>query len=127
MVGKHRIQQEVSVKFWGREPALYLALFAALVQMGSQFIWHLSDDQQGVLNAVAAALVGLIVAFMAHSDGESAAIMGFVQALLALGVAFGLGLDATAQSIIMSFVSAAVAMFIRGTVTAKLDADGLRR
>lgn len=115
------------MKFFGREPALYLALFASIVQLGSQFIWHLSTDQQGVLNAVAVALVGLITAFALHSDGESAAVLGFVQAILAAGLAFGLELDPTAQSVIMSFAAAVVAMFIRTQSVARVDALGARR
>lgn len=105
------------MKWFGREPALFLALFAAAVKMLAAFWIDLTVDQQAVLNAAAAAIVGLIVAFMV-GDGIQAAILGFAQAALALGIGFGLHMTADNQAVLMSFVAVAVSMFVRTQVTA---------
>lgn len=101
-----------------REPALYLTLFATAVRLLAAFWLDLSDGQQAVLNACATAVAGLIVAVWVRRDGQVAALLGVVQAILALAVGFGANLSAEAQAVIMSFVGAAAAMFVRTQVTA---------
>lgn len=102
-----------------REPALlFLGLISAVIQMVSAFVLPLSPDQQGVLNAVAVAIMGVITAVMVHSDQLAPAILGFVQSAIAVGLAFGMHLSADNQSVIMTFVAAVVAMFVRQVVTA---------
>lgn len=113
-------------KIFGREPALWLALVAVVVKVVSAFWLHTSVDQQAVINACAAAAVGLIVAFMVH-DGVSAAILGLVQATVALAVGFGLHLSADNQALLLSLATAVVAMFTRTQVTAKVSATELTR
>lgn len=106
-----------------REPALYLTLFATLVRLLGAFAIHLSDGQQAVLNAAATAIAGLIVALWVRRDGQVAALLGVVQAVLALAVGFGADLSAEAQAIIMSFVGAAAAVVVRTQVTAPVPAE----
>jgi hypothetical protein len=108
-------------RFLGREPAVFLTLFATAVRFFAAFILDLTADQQAVLTAAAAAVAGLIVAVMVH-DGLVAGILGVAQALLALAVGFGLSIDAEHQAVIMSLVGAAVAMFVRTQVVAKVPA-----
>jgi hypothetical protein len=108
-------------KIFGREPALWLGLFAIIVKVVSAFWIHTSTDQQSVINACAAAAVGVAVAFSTH-DGVSAAILGFVQATIALGVGFGLHWSPDQQAMVMSLAAALVAMFTRTQVTAKVSA-----
>jgi hypothetical protein len=110
------------VKIFGREPALWLALTAAAIKLAAAFLVDLTGDQQAVLNAVAAAAVGLLVAAVVR-DGVSAAILGFAQALLALAIGFGLDVTAENQAVIMAFVAAAVGMFERTQVTAPTSAS----
>lgn len=121
MPGKHELpdpaQEEGTVKIFGREPALWLAAIAAIVQLGSQFLWHFSDTQQSVINAVAVALVGVLTAVSVDVDKLPPAILGLVQAALALGIGFGWHLDPASQVVIMSAVGALVAMFVRTQVT----------
>lgn len=105
------------MRIFGREPALWLALIAAAIKLAAAFLVDLTGDQQAVLNAVAAAAVGLIVAGVTR-DGVSAAILGLAQALLALTIGFGLDVTAENQAVIMAFVAAAVGMFERTQVTA---------
>lgn len=109
------------MKIFGREPAAVLAFVAVAIKLIAAFGVNLSSDQQAVLNAVAAAAVGLLVAFMAH-DALAAPLYGLAQAALALAVGFGLHWSADQQAVVLSFVQVAVAMFVRTQVTAKTPA-----
>lgn len=109
-------------KIFGREAPLWLALIAASVKLASTFWLHLSNDQQILLNAAAAATAGFIVAFLVR-DGIQAAVLGFAQAGLALGVGFGLDMPAEHQAVLLSFVAVAIGMFERTQVTAPVPAD----
>jgi hypothetical protein len=108
-------------KIFGREPAALLAFVAVAIKLLAAFGIGLSTDQQSVLNAVAAAAVGLTVAAMTH-DGLAAAVYGFAQAALALAVGFGLHWSADQQAIVLSAVSVVIAMFVRTQVTAPVPA-----
>lgn len=110
----------------GREPSLWLGLVAVLVKMAAAFGLDVSGEQQAVVNALAAALVGLILAVMAH-DGVGAAVLGFVQATLALAVGFGLDWSAERQAVLLSVAAAVVAMFDRTQVTAPVPAGAVQR
>lgn len=104
------------MRIFAREPALWLALVAALVQ-GVGLILDWSIDQQGAINAVAVAVLGAVTAFVVK-DGISAAVLGGVQAVLNLVLAFGLKLDPHAQAAIMTLAAALVGMFVRTQVIA---------
>lgn len=107
-----------------RDPALYLSLFATALKLVCAFWLNLSGDQQAVLNATAAAIVGVAVAIWVRRDGQVAAILGFAQALLALAVGFGLHLDAEQQAIVMAFVGTALSAFTRTQMIASTPATG---
>lgn len=111
----------MNVKFFGREPALFLALLTAAVQVVSAFVIEVSADQMTWINAAAAAVVGLVIAVVAH-DSLSAPILGAAQALLSLAVGFGLDLTVDQQAVLMGFVAVAVSMFVRQQVTAPVPA-----
>lgn len=111
------------VKIFGREPAALLSLVAVAIKLLAAFGAGLSPDQQAVLNAVAAAAVGLAVAVMAH-DALAAPLYGFAQAALALALGFGLHWTADQQAVVLSFVQVAIAMFLRTQVTAKTSMVG---
>lgn len=100
-----------------REPALWLNLFATLVAWLSTWLLHLTPEQQSVLNGVAYAVMGIIIAAMT-GDGLSAAILGFFKALIALGLGFGLHLSDDMQATVLSLVAAVTSMFIRTQVIA---------
>jgi hypothetical protein len=112
------------VKIFGREPAALLALVAVAVKLIAAFGVQLSADQQAVVNAAAAAIVGLVVAFVAH-DALAAPLYGFAQAALALAVGFGLHWSADQQAVVLSFVQVALALFLRTQVTAKTPAPAI--
>lgn len=94
------------------------ALVAVVVKLVAAFGVNVSSDQQSLINALAAAVVGLAVAVMTH-DGLPAAVPGFVQAASALAVGFVLHRSADRQAVVMSFAAAVVAMFVRTQVTAR--------
>lgn len=112
------------MKFLGREPALWMSLFSSLVMFVSAFLFPLSPEQQGVLNACCTAAFGLLAAWFIARDGLSAAILGFFKSILALAIAFGLHMSTDKQAIVMMLVSGLVAMFLRTQVTASVTADG---
>lgn len=101
------------MKIFGREPALIAALVTSAIAMFSAFVLPLSIDQQGVLNAAVAAVLGLVTAVALRSDGISAAVLGLVKATLAVGIAFGLSWSPEMQAVALSFAAAVTGMFVR--------------
>lgn len=99
-----------------RDPALWLSLLATAIRLAVGFGLPLTVDQQSLLNAVLAAVVGLVVAFTVRHDGQVAAILGFVGAAIALAIGFGLRLSPENQALIMSFVGTVLAAFTRTQV-----------
>lgn len=109
---------------WGREPAVWLALFAALVQGVSGFFFHLADEQQGVLNAAAVAFFGLVTAVAVKGDYLLPGILGMIKALFALGLAFGAHFAPDKQSLVMILVTAVFTTIVRKNVVAPISASG---
>lgn len=107
-----------------RDPALYLFLVATAVKLFSAFVLHVSDNTQALVNAVAIAVAAAIVAAVVKHDGQVAAILGVAQALLALAVGFGLHLSADNQALVMTFLGALAAGFVRTQVVAPASATG---
>lgn len=118
MVGKHMAPRNPLI--FGREPALYITLAATAIKLIAAFVIDLNTGQQSALNAVVAAAAGLAIAHIVR-DGQVAAILGIVQAFIALAIGFGLKIDPDAQAVIMSFVATAAAMFTRTQVTAPVQ------
>lgn len=108
-------------KILGREPALWLTLVAVLVKVATAYGLNLTIDQQALVNAAAAAIVGLVIAAIVH-EGAVAAITGLTQAGIALAVGFGAHLSADQQAALMSLVAIAVGMYVRTQVTAPVSA-----
>lgn len=106
-----------------RDPAFYVTLFATVVRLVAAFVIDLSADQQTWLNAGAAAVGGLVVAFWVKREGQVAALTGLASALLAIAVGFGANISAEGQAAIMSFVGVAAAAFIRTQVVAPTPAE----
>jgi hypothetical protein len=111
-------QGENHVKIFGREPALILGLVAAAIQLVSATVLPLSIEQQGVLNAVAVAVIGLLTAAAVSAEKAAPAVLGVVQAVLACALAFGLALEPATQGAIMAFTTALVSAFVRTQVVA---------
>ncbi|WP_041837082.1 hypothetical protein [Actinosynnema mirum] len=92
------------MKVFGREPAYWLALVSSVVAFVSAAVLPLSVEQQGVLNAAAAALFGVLTAWTLAGERLVAALVGLGKALVAAGLAFGLALAPEVQSTLMVLV-----------------------
>jgi hypothetical protein len=113
------------VKIFGREPAAWAALVAVLLQVVGAFVADFDPTVQAWVNAVVAAVLGLIVAISVR-DGVVAAITGLAQAVITLAVGLGLDWSSERQAIVLSAVGAIAAAFVRTQVTARIAAADLR-
>ncbi|MFB6665967.1 hypothetical protein [Streptomyces parvus] len=104
-------------RIFGREPSAILGLVAVAVQFFSAFVMEVSQDTQTAVNAVAAAAVGLAVAWIVR-DGVIAAVTGLAAAALALGMNVGLDWSTDRQAAYMAAVMVAAQWFVRTQVTA---------
>ena len=112
------------MKIFGREPALVMAFLMSLIALISAFVFPLSIEQQGVLNAGVIALFGLITAALLAREKLVAAVEGFVRALVAIGIAFGLHWSPEQQAVVITFVSLAAALLgIRPQVVASVPPE----
>lgn len=112
------------MKVLGREPVIWTTAVAAIVQFISAFFIPVTADQQGVIAAVAIAVLGFIGAVQLHDGTWAQAFVVVVKALVALAVAFGLHWAPDQQMIFMGLVQAVLALFVRSQVTAPVDAAG---
>lgn len=103
---------------------MFLALVTSTIMVVSSFVIPLTIDQQGALNAVAVAAAGIIVAYSVAADGGLALIIGFVKAVIAVAISFGLHLTPDKQGVIMAFVATLGAVFVHSNVTASVTAAG---
>lgn len=127
-MGEHSLTEpnnegETTMKLWGREPALILGLVASAIQLFSAVVLPLSIEQQGVLNAAAVAIVGLVTAAAVSAEKAAPAVLGLVQAVLACALAFGLALEPEVQGAAMAFATALVSAFVRQQVVAPVPAE----
>ena len=108
-------------KIFGREPALWAGLINTAVYVLGATVFHLSIKQESLAIAITAAVLGFAVALSTH-DGVSAAILGLVKAVLAVGLGYGLKLDADKQAFLLSAAATLSAMFVRTQATARVPA-----
>jgi hypothetical protein len=113
-------------RIFGREPVLVAAFLAAVIQVLSSLVLHWSDNQQSLLNAAVAALLGFAAAAGVSFDKALPAVVGVVQAIIAVAVGFGLHLGDTQVSMITAMVAAGVALWTRDRVVAPVDASGAK-
>ncbi|RAJ70302.1 hypothetical protein K378_01467 [Streptomyces sp. Amel2xB2] len=106
------------MKIFGREPALWLGMLAALLKMLTAFGLDVTETQQTLVNAFAAAAVGVILAVVAKVGAVAAAILQAAQAAMALFVGFGLNWGTEKQGMVMAVVAAALALYERTQVEA---------
>jgi hypothetical protein len=109
------------LKIFGREPALWAGLINVAVYVLGATVVKLTTNQEAIVIAIAAAVLGVLVALSTH-DGVSAAILGFIKAVIALGLGFGLKLSADHTALILSALATFSAMFVRTQATAKVPA-----
>jgi len=105
-----------------RDPVWYTNLVAVIIMAVSAFGLDLTLGQQGALNATALAVAAIIQAIKV-GEGHLALVVGLFQALIALGLAFGLHLSPDQQLVIMSLVTAIASGFLRTQVVAPLPPE----
>lgn len=101
-----------------REPALWVGLLSALVVWVPPLITHVSPVTAGVINAAIVALAGAATAALVHDGKLAPALLGAIQAILALGLGLGLHIPQTVQTEVVAAASALIAAFVRTQVTA---------
>jgi hypothetical protein len=106
------------MKWFGRDPVWYTNLGAVFLMAISTFWLHLSDTQQGALNAGLLALAGIVIAMQLRSEGQLAMAVQLLKALIAIGLAFGLHLSDDQQFVLVSLVTAVGSGFLRTQVVA---------
>jgi hypothetical protein len=115
------------IKIFGREPALWLALIAGVVQSLTAFGVNVSPGVQTAVNAVAAGVVAVILAVVLKSGAIAAALMQLAAGGMALVVGLGLNWGADRQSIVMSAVAVLISFFTRTQVTAPVPETAVER
>ena len=111
-------------RIFGREPVVIAVFLVAVLQVGSSLYFHWSDQQQALVNAAISVVLGFVAAAGVAFDKALPAVVGVVQAVLAVAIGFGLHLQDTQVSMITSMVAAGVALWTRDRVTAPVDAAG---
>ncbi len=106
-----------------RDPAILLTLIATVVRVAAAFFFDISEDNQALINAAAAAVAGAFVAIRVKSDKQVPALLGALHAVLALAVGFGLDWSAEQQATAMSFFGALLAFYTRDRVLAPVAAE----
>ncbi|MEV4041402.1 hypothetical protein [Streptomyces sp. NPDC049744] len=107
-----------------REPALLLGLIAAAVKLAG-YEFDVSDGVQTAINAIAAGVVAIIIAFVAKNGAWAAAILQTAQAVMSLFVGLGLDWSADRQALWMGSIAALLAVVERFIVTPPLSTTGL--
>ena len=107
------------MRILGREPAVFFALVATLIQ-SVLLLFDLDPQVQGAINAVVLAAAGLCAAAFVSIDAALPALTGLIKAVFALVLAFGVELPDSTQVGILAVVTALGAFFVRENVTAKV-------
>jgi hypothetical protein len=106
-----------------REPALFwIGLVAPIVQALAAFLLVDNPETQGVVNAAAVAVAGALVAFLVKADNLVPALTGAAQAVLAVGIAFGLDWTPEQQVALLVPVGMVAAYVVRDRVVAPVPA-----
>lgn len=111
-------------KILGREPAVFWSLVAA-VQLALLQLWPMPHAVNGALNGVVLAGAGLATAAMVSVDKVLPALVGLVQAVFAVYLAFGTPVAETTQTGVLALLAAVAGFFVRQNVEAPVDAYGL--
>jgi hypothetical protein len=115
------------MKIFGREPALILGFIAAAVQSLTAFGINVSPNVQTAVNAIAAAVVGIVSAVVLKNGALAAGLMQLATAVMALVVGLGLDWNTERQGWVMALVAAGIALFTRTQVTAPVPATRLEQ
>jgi hypothetical protein len=104
----------------GREPAVFFALVASLLLALIRFL-SVPEAAVGALNGAVLAAAGLATAVTVASEKVLPALVGLVQAVFAVFLAYGTPVPETTQTAILGLIAAGAAFLVRGQVSAHLD------
>lgn len=112
------------MKIFGREPAQLLALLAILVELGAAIGLPLDEQQQAYVNAAATAVMGALLAWTVAREQFAALVGGAVAAVGQLAVSLGVDVSPNTIAMIGTAITAALAYWLYGKVTAPVAPDG---
>ena len=110
----------------GREPAFWAAVARSAIALISALFINLTTDQQGALNAIVAAVLGVAVAISVRAEKALPLVVGLAEALIYVAVSFGWNMPPDKQTLIVGFVAAVVALVTRDRVVAPVNDAGQR-
>ena len=106
---------------FGREPAAWAALISAGLVLLTTFGFQISTETQGVIMAAVNAVLGLLVV-VSVKESVYPALVGLVQTIVPLVVAFGLDLTDAQQAALLAAGTVFLGfVFTRPQVTAKAN------
>lgn len=109
------------MRIFGREPAQWLQLVSGLIIFLSPVL-NLDGEQQGALNATAAAVFGIATGLAVSGEKAAPMVAGLLKALIALALAFRFDISPEMQVGAMVLVEAAVGWYLRTQVVAPVPA-----
>ncbi len=89
------------------------------------FVFAATPETGTIVNAAALAIAGAITAFVVRSDNLLPAIVGAITAVVSVGAALGLNLDAAQQASLVVALGAIAAVIVRDRVTAAAPAAAI--
>lgn len=105
------------MKIVGREPAVFWAMCAAVLQALSLYL-PLTEGQQGLINALIVTAAGFATAVMVSADAALPALLAVTKAVIALLLGFGLHFPDAVQVASMALITAVGAFLVRQNVVA---------
>jgi hypothetical protein len=109
-------------KILGREPAVFFALVASVLLALIQFT-NVPEDIAGALNAAVLAGAGFATAATVSAERVLPTLVGLVQAVFAVFLAYGSPVPENTQTGILALIAAVSAFFVRQNVYAPVDID----
>jgi hypothetical protein len=106
-------------RIFGREPAVAIETLTAIA-LGVLLIIPMDTEVRGAADAAVLALAGLATAALVANERVLPALTGFIKAVFALIIAFGIDIADPTQTGILAVVSALATFFVRQQVTAPL-------
>lgn len=105
---------------WGREPAVFWAMVATLLQALLLLVPNVNATVHGAANAAILAAAGFLTAAWVAVDAMLPALTGLIKAIFALVLALGMNIPESTQVGILAVVAAVFAFLERQNVTAKV-------
>lgn len=110
------------MKLFGREPVAWAAFISVLIQAVSAYFFPLTSEQQGLLNGAVVLILGFVAAAMVSLEKAVPALIGAIQAVVAVAVGFGAHISPDRVTVLTALIAAAAALWTRTQVVAPVPA-----